>query len=600
MSARGASHSPPDTTRKLLDHLSDVKNRFTPADRHKKADCLRALQTVEILDASSLIQLHEILCFLRAYPDDPEILALTEDALAKFALRVDLVQANSSSAERKKLRDSGIVHTTVYYPYPYEMARWLVEHFPQDVELDWEDESGLDKVRAILPFVVTYLENDALDDERVSLWEWMKAAKGSSQVSDLQWLLNALNRSTLPPEVVRHLYNDAELLLGWKLREATASRTLAKFPPERIIYQKSPLLRAEADFWRTVQEPLPVLTPLAQETGETLIHLFRCALSVRHREFHPLLHANPQDVWMTSTQRGLRIVLVGVLPEFRLPLEGYYSFLVLKNGIPVGYGGGAPLLDRLEFAGNIFETFRQGESIFVFSQVFRAFYQLCGSRSFLVPRYQVGHENAEALSSGAFWFYYKLGFRPEQPDILRLSEQERSRVTADPSYRSSSKMLARLAQSDLAFHLTSKGNQDCHALRPADLALLVTKYIQERGGGDRATAVRAATKRVARSLGIADRRRWPAPEQRALERLSPLLVLMPDLARWSPSEKRALIQIVKAKGGPRESEYVRLVRHHARLTRALVDLARSSPSAPLPSCARAPDHSHADRRTIPE
>ena len=79
---------------------------------------------------------------------------------------------------------------------------------------------------------------------------------------------------------------------------------------------------------------------------------------------------------MAEAGRGLKILLVGVIPEFRLPLEAYYSFLVLKNGVPVGYGGGGPVFDRLEIAGNIFETFRQGESVYIFSQVFRTYREL--------------------------------------------------------------------------------------------------------------------------------------------------------------------------------------------------------------------------------
>ena len=146
------------------------------------------------------------------------------------------------------------------------------------------------------------------------------------------------------------------------------------------------------------------------------------ALSARNRELYPLLHANPQDVWLADLERGIRIALVGVLPESRLPLESYYSYLVLKNGIPVGYGGGSLLFDRLELAGNIFESFRQGESAYIFSQVYRTFFHLCGAPYLLVPRYQVGYENEEALQSGAFWFYHKLGFRPEDPAVLALAQ----------------------------------------------------------------------------------------------------------------------------------------------------------------------------------
>ena len=87
---------------------------------------------------------------------------------------------------------------------------------------------------------------------------------------------------------------------------------------------------------------------------------------------------------------------------------------------------------------------------------------------------------------------------------------------------------------------------------------------------------------MARSLSIPGWRRWPQPQRVALERLPPILALIPELARWTPAEKRAVVRVVKAKAAPRESEYVRLLRGHARLSRALIDLARSAyPPAPL-------------------
>ena len=43
-----------------------------------------------------------------------------------------------------------------------------------------------------------------------------------------------------------------------------------------------------------------------------------------------------------------------------------------------------------------------------------------GSDTFAIYPYQLGHENDEGLDSGAWWFYYKLGFRPREPRIAPL------------------------------------------------------------------------------------------------------------------------------------------------------------------------------------
>mgnify|MGYP006270346331 CR=1 FL=1 len=38
-----------------------------------------------------------------------------------------------------------------------------------------------------------------------------------------------------------------------------------------------------------------------------------------------------------------------------------------------------------------------------------------GADAFTIYPYQLGHENDEALRSGAWWFYQKSGFRPRDP-----------------------------------------------------------------------------------------------------------------------------------------------------------------------------------------
>ena len=50
---------------------------------------------------------------------------------------------------------------------------------------------------------------------------------------------------------------------------------------------------------------------------------------------------------------------------------------------------------------------------------------LFGSDACSIDPYQLGHGNEEGLASGAWWFYYKLGFRPLDPDIRKLARRRR-------------------------------------------------------------------------------------------------------------------------------------------------------------------------------
>ena len=86
---------------------------------------------------------------------------------------------------------------------------------------------------------------------------------------------------------------------------------------------------------------------------------------------------------------------------------------------------------------NLYYTFREGESAWLYARLLRLFRQVLGVTCFSVDPYQIGHENEEAIDSGAFWFYRKLGFRPAAPEVAGLIAREESRMPKTPGHRSS-------------------------------------------------------------------------------------------------------------------------------------------------------------------
>ena len=162
--------------------------------------------------------------------------------------------------------------------------------------------------------------------------------------------------------------------------------------------------------------------------GKQLVRKVSEVLSVRFRELFPLTNANPAEVYLCEPGRGLQMYIYGSLPEARLPLEANFGAMFTRNGLPVGYGVGVVLFDRVEIAVNVFPAFRSGESAFLIEQFFRVFYHHFGSRLFLVQRGQMGYGDDEPLKSGAFWFYYKLGFRALDAGVRDLAEQEHQKI----------------------------------------------------------------------------------------------------------------------------------------------------------------------------
>lgn len=71
-------------------------------------------------------------------------------------------------------------------------------------------------------------------------------------------------------------------------------------------------------------------------------------------------------------------------------------------------------------------------------------------------------------------------------------------------------------------------------------------------------------------------RGWTAGERLAWERWAPLALLLPGVKRWSAAERRALAAVMRAKGGRRESDFVRAFDAHPKLGAAVARVAREA------------------------
>src|SRR5213076_2215621 len=119
----------------------------------------------------------------------------------------------------------------------------------------------------------------------------------------------------------------------------------------------------------------------------------------------------------------------------------------------VAYFEGLSIFERLESGFNLYYTFREGETAWLFGRVLRLMRQLLGVTVFSIDPYQAGHENEEGIESGAFWFYRKLGFRPVRPELMKLTRSEELRMSSDPRHRTSAATLRKLAAGHMLFAL---------------------------------------------------------------------------------------------------------------------------------------------------
>jgi hypothetical protein len=86
--------------------LERLKLRYGADTAARRLQLLRRLDRTRLKSAAAVQRLHELLCFLRAYPDDAAVNAQVERMLARFAQRADL------RAHRDALRATGIAGTS--------------------------------------------------------------------------------------------------------------------------------------------------------------------------------------------------------------------------------------------------------------------------------------------------------------------------------------------------------------------------------------------------------------------------------------------------------------------------------------------------------
>jgi hypothetical protein len=197
--------------------------------------------------------------------------------------------------------------------------------------------------------------------------------------------------------------------------------------------------------------------------------------------------------------------------------------MIYKNGVPVGYFEGLSLFERMESGFNLYYTFRDGETAWLYARTLNVMHKYAGVTAFSLDPYQIGHENEEGIESGAFWFYRKLGFRPTSKEALQLALKEEEKIRTREGYRTSPSMLRKLAASPMIFELDDK----------------------RRGDWDRFQI---------RNIGF------------KAQRMKNVLALMRGIG--------------KAKLGPEEVTYLRLMQKDEKLRRAIIKLGSAGASRP--------------------
>jgi len=606
------SHDPDQ----LLLQLEVAKNHFGLGQASLVAKLLSRLSRLQLVNPRQLIRFHEALLFLRAFPHAASLVPRVEHLLNTFHQRIAKIRAaNADMSSFDDFDTSGIAGTTMQDTLSFDAAHWLAHRIPRNVEIAWTDywddyqaeRSRTNTWQRFIPL----LEEDADVEADIPWQRWFDTARGRQ--NPLLWLLTQFEKLPLPAPQRAELYDSLRLPLRWKLENLKLSRTRNWHRPRRFYFHESPLLkRSDVSLSHELSLPAPKLEKLSPAAGESVMNAIREVMAVRYRELYGTTLGDPHSVVRADLGRGVLMYFWGLPADRRLPLRAYVAGYTLKNGVPINYIEAIGLCEWIEVGFNTFYTYRQGETAWIYAQALRCLRALTHAACISIYPYQIGQNNDEAIDSGAFWFYRKLGFRSGRRDLQKLCEKEEEKIAANPEYRTPTRILKRLAEAHIFYDVPEaklrtkadvkpgtkadeerfvSGNAFRRAdhvarLKPAsaaersgpwdtfstrNLGLRISRRMAEHFNGDHEQIGKASTAAVTQALGI-NAARWTTIQHKSLEDWSLVLALIPNLARWTSNEKHQLTKMISAKSAPNELTYLHQSQLHPRLRAELLRL----------------------------
>lgn len=547
----------------LLASLERIGRRHAPGLPARKLVLLDALSRASLATPRQVLRLHELLCFLEAYPDNRRVHGRARRMLRAFSRRADLRR------HRHSLAASGIAGTDTPFRFFFPTAQWITQHWPGALVLDRDDEEAIrDLIKALPPLLepaqAEWIAGQQPKDLDFSPFEQL-IPHGMTDAD----FVNGLIAGMPGDEFSREAFGD-RLDLSYVLRAGrnTPERTTARFATHGPIhFQEMSLRKGYPDLRReSRRRPLHIRT-LRGSDARAVIRLARISMIARERDLAAFQFANPEDVLLVDDGHGLVFAMMGVIPARRATLTTAYTALTLKNGVPIGYIQADVVGRHGALSFNTFEAFRGAEAAHVFARFIAASHHLFRCTTFSVEPYQLGVGNDEGIESGAWWFYQRFGFRPRTQATRRLAAREIARRKANRFYRSSAQTLRALAQSHMLYSLdhseAARLPQIDEWLAASARALRRFRHVDP--ADRRAAAASAALRRLAGTRSV----RLTPDAHSMLGRWAGLVLAMTASGAWTTSERRELLRLIVAKAGRDERLYQRRVLRHRRFRQLL-------------------------------
>lgn len=471
--------------------IPQIRERLAAFDALSATDCKALLKESarwKLKVGGELMEYADVLLFVLAYAPNAALVQQAEKELKRIANFLK----KATVKEKQKLVNSGMPFTPIKTRFSHECCEWLNTHQEVGLKIVDFDEATLTLSEA-LKFTLPSFERDlaaAGNEDDVLLNDL-----GVKEKDKLAFLIQQFSELNDKPQIKDYFFDALGMTVQIDPKSASFSRPYNRIGIKRHYYHQEILKKF--DHHALLNLPLPKPEVLTQKEQMQAIDVVKKAMALTARETDPATYLDPSTFRLYHLERGISIAHFTMTLERKLPLEYYIGFTLFKNGLPASYGGAWVFGKRALFGINVFEAYRGGESGYIMCQLLRSYRQAYGSDYFEVEPYQYGADNPDGIKSGAFWFYYRYGFRPLDDKLKKLAYDEFEKIKSVKGYRTSERTLLRFTESKIALNLGQ-------GIPPTvqEVEAKMTQYINKHFKGDRKKAIHETTARFILSKKI--------------------------------------------------------------------------------------------------
>lgn len=520
----------------LIAELFSIRNHFGKSISLQKLQLLNDIGKLKVNNKKDVELFYTVLLFIIAYPDNRAVYKQATLLLSQLQHHI-----KTSKRVRNSLYNSGITNTQLCAAYSFDMVKWLRKMYKNNIRLSSFEVSDA-QINAILSVVMPKVESEILQDGNADWRSWLNQSMNKGD-DLLDRLIAVFNETDIRPEVRDELWNaiGINIEIDFITHDCLSDSLFVPYYHHSIL---------KKNITRQIESTKPIKIQITKEQSAQIIDCSRMIL-VRHlREIDPITFTAPHLVSYYQLSRGISIALMGMTDERRHPIDSYMGYVVFKNGLPVAYAGSWILFDSARIGLNIFPSYRGGESQYIFEEVLRLHQKVYRLKRFSTDPYQIGKGNHDGIHSGSFWVYYHAGFRPVREEQRKIAEEEAERIKSISGYKTSAKVLKKLADSRLELILNKKTIK----FDATDLSLAYAGILKNQFKNKRKPSEEFTSKKLARLLGIKNHHEINL--QYVLRNWCILLHYYEGELRKDNQLKKIVKKIIELKANGKEEKYI--------------------------------------------